>query len=115
MEVTSIRSSRALDGPSLRLRPLSQRASTRPILLAGANLVERAAVLQELTHTLPGDTVFEEVGAFWEILARAPQCRMVIFSGDLADGCAEGLANVLRTRYPDLSVLSLKTPASAGA
>jgi hypothetical protein len=57
--------------------------------------------------------VFEEVEAFWEVLARASQSRMVIFSGDLPDGPAETLAHTLGDRHPDLPVVSLKTsPAS---
>jgi DNA-binding NtrC family response regulator len=85
-----------------------------PILVAGADSAQRAAVLHELTHTLPEGTCFEEAGAFWEVLARSPDCRMVIFSGDLEDGSAEEFMQTLGQRHPELPAVSLKTaPLSA--
>jgi hypothetical protein len=100
---------------SLRLRPTKVREQAPPILLAGADSAQRAAVLHELTHTLPEGTRFEEASAFWEVLALAPECRMVIFSGDLEDGTAESLARTLGRRRPQLPVVSLATaPPPAG-
>jgi hypothetical protein len=95
--------------PGLRLRPLVRRKLSRPVILAGADSAQRAAVLHELTHTLPEGTTFAEVGAFWEVLAKAPRSRMVIFSGDLKDGPAEALMQTLRRRHPELPVASLKS------
>jgi DNA-binding NtrC family response regulator len=80
-----------------------------PILVAGADSAQRAAVLHELTHTLPDGTCFEEASAFWEVLARSPECRMVIFSGDLEDGTAEEFMQTLGQRHPELPAVSLKT------
>jgi chloramphenicol 3-O-phosphotransferase len=99
--------------PRLRLRPRARRTSSRPIILAGADSAQRAAVLHELTHTLPEGSTFVEVDAFWEVLEQAPHSRMVIFSGDLEDGAAEAHMRTLRRRHPDLPVASLKTPSLA--
>jgi hypothetical protein len=97
--------------PRLRLRPRPPRKRSRPVILAGGDTAQRAAVLHELTHTLPEGTTFVEVGTFWEVLAQAPQSRMVIFSGDLEDGAVEAHVRRLRHRHPNLPVASLKTPS----
>jgi hypothetical protein len=99
--------------PGFRPRPFVRGKFSRPVILAGADSAQRAAVLHELTHTLPEGTRFVEVDAFWEVLAKAPRSRMVIFSGDLQDGRAEALMDTLRRRHPDLPVASLKTPSLA--
>jgi hypothetical protein len=95
--------------PRLRFGPAAWRSKAPPILVAGADMAQRAAVLDELTQRLPKDTRFEEASAFWEVLARAPECRMVIFSGDLEDGAAEALMQTLGQRRPELPAVSLKT------
>jgi DNA-binding NtrC family response regulator len=85
-----------------------------PILVAGADSAQRAAVVHELTHTLPDGACFEEAAAFWEVLARSHECRMVVFSGDLEDGTAEEFMKTLGQRHPELPAVSLKTaPLSA--
>jgi DNA-binding NtrC family response regulator len=100
---------------SLRLLSIARRENPpRPILVAGADSAMRASVLHELTHTLPEGTRFEEAGAFWEVLARSPECRMVVFSGDLEDGSAESFMQTLAQRDPRLPVVSLKAQALPG-
>jgi hypothetical protein len=100
-------------GVSRSLRPsaATDAGAVAPILVAGADLAQRAAVLDELTQTLPDGTRFEEAGAFWEVLARSPECRMVIFSGDLEEGAAEEFMLTLRQRHPELPTVSLKAQA----
>ena len=99
---------------SLRLFSTTRRES-RPILVVGADSALRASVLHELAHTLPEGTSFEEASAFWEVLARSPECRMVIFSGDLEDGSAESFMQTLAQRRPGLPAVSLKTQPLPGA
>ena len=79
-----------------------------PILLAGADTGERETVLAELTETLPDGTAFVEATAVWEVLARAPECSVVILSGELVDGSADALVETLRRGYPHLPVVRLK-------
>jgi hypothetical protein len=99
---------------SLRLSAAADARGVAPILVAGADPAQRAAVLHELTHTLPEGTSFEEASAFWEVLARSPECRMVIFSGDLDDGAAEEFMHTLGGRHPELPAVSLKAQALQG-
>jgi len=94
---------------SLRLSPARSGEQAVPILVAGADRVQRAIVLRELAETLPEGTRFEEAAAFWEVLARSPDCRMVIFSGDLEDGAAEAFMQSLAQRHPQLPLVNLKT------
>jgi DNA-binding NtrC family response regulator len=96
---------------TLRLRPLAPRGRSRPVLLAGADSAQRAAVLHDLANTLPEGTSFDEAATFWEVLARAPESRMVILSGDLEDGSAQALVRALGHRHPQLPVVSLRTPS----
>jgi hypothetical protein len=94
---------------SLRLSPARPGEQTIPILVAGADPVQRAIVRRELAETLPEGTCFDEAAAFWEVLARSPDCRMVIFSGDLEDGAAEAFMQSLAQRHPQLPLVNLKT------
>jgi hypothetical protein len=77
------------------------------VLIAGADVATRAKVRRELGESMPAGTHFEELGTFWELLARAPSSRMVILSGDLDDFPAESLLRSLGYRFPDLPVVSL--------
>lgn len=74
----------------------------------------RASVRHELANTLPEGTTFEEASVFWEVLARSPECRMVVFSGDLEDGSAESFMQTLAQRHPELPAVSLKTQPFSG-
>jgi len=99
---------------SLRLSPARHGEQKIPILVAGADAVQREIVRRELADTLPEGTCFDEAAAFWEVLARAPECRMVIFSGDLEDGTVESYMQSLAQRHPRLPLVNLKTqPLSA--
>ncbi len=100
---------------SLRLFSATRGEAPRPILVAGADSALRASVLHDLAQTLPQGTSFEEAGAFWEVLARSPECRMVIFSGDLEDGAAESFMQTLAQRQPGLPAVNLKTQPLPGA
>ena len=88
--------------PALRLTRVSAREHVPPILLAGADTGERETVLAELTEKLP------EATAVWEVLVRAPDCSLVVLSGELVDGSAHALVEKLRQRCPHVPVVSLK-------
>jgi DNA-binding NtrC family response regulator len=93
------------------LRLLQQNApEEQPVLIAGRDSAGRAAVLRELSRTMPADTLFEQAGAFWEVLERAPAISMVILSGELDEVPAESLLGMLAHRHPDLPVVSLDPP-----
>jgi len=69
-----------------------------------------AALLDELTQTLPASTVFEQAGAVCEVLEHAPGSRMVFITGDLDDSSAESLMRMLAHRHPELPVLVVDNP-----
>jgi hypothetical protein len=83
------------------------------VLVAGGDAFKRATLLDELTHTMPASTQFEQAGAFAEVLERAPTSRVVILSGDLDDIPASALMHMLGNRHPGLPVVSVDAPAAA--
>lgn len=85
----------------------------QPVLIAGGDAAKRAQVHEELEGLLPGATRFEELGTFWQLLARAPESRAVILSGDLDEIPAELLLHTLAHRHPDLPVVSIGAAATA--
>ncbi|MFI5005393.1 MAG: hypothetical protein ACHQE6_10315 [Solirubrobacterales bacterium] len=86
------------------------------ILVAGADPVQRAAVLHDLNEALPADTQIGEAGAVSEVLAQAPSSSVVMLAGDLGEVSAESLMHVLGSRYPSLPVIALGLSArSAGS
>lgn len=89
---------RLLDGPA----PTEQ-----PVLLAGGDASARMAVLRDLATTMPPSTTFEQAGAIWEVLVRAPQCSMVILSGDLDEIPTEAVMQMLMRRSPEVPVVCL--------
>jgi hypothetical protein len=93
------------DRPALRLVE-----SGSPILIAGADTPRRAALLADLTETLPAGTLFEELGTLAEVLERAPASRMVILNGGLEDVSGSALMRILGQRHPTLPVISLELP-----
>jgi hypothetical protein len=141
MTTSALQTAQLADAPKLRLLPtrpsrpapparvVAPRSSERPalrlvhdgtleeypVLIAGRDPAGRAAVLHELIRTMPADTTFEEAGAFWEVLVRAPAVSMVILSGELDEVPAEALLGMLAHRHPDLPVVSLDAPAPVGA
>jgi hypothetical protein len=137
MTTAAIQTTALLEGPKLRLlprkgnpsRPLhsAQSAGRRPalrlfsepkpkeqpVLVAGGDSTARAAVLRDLTGSMPASTTFAQAGAVWEVLVRAPNSSMVILSGELDEVSAESLMQMLAHRNPGLPVVSLDTPAPA--
>jgi DNA-binding NtrC family response regulator len=77
------------------------------VLLAGGDVAAREAVRHDLAHSMSPDTVIEQVGAVWEVLARAGDSRVVIISGELEDVSAESLMQMLAHRHPGLPVVCL--------
>ncbi|HEY2719980.1 MAG TPA: hypothetical protein VGI52_10130 [Solirubrobacteraceae bacterium] len=94
-------------GPTLRLhkRPAQ---GLRPVLLAGGDVAAREAVRRDLAHSMSPSTVIEQVGAVWEVLARAAESRIVIISGRLEGVSAESLMQMLAHRHPGLPVVCLE-------
>ncbi len=80
------------------------------MLIVGRDRVRRVAVLEDLTQSMPSGTRFEEAWAFWQVLARAPESRMVIVSGELDDVPAGSLMHTLGQRHPDLPIVSVDAP-----
>ncbi len=130
---TPIRSRRRSQSPALRLlhgqgsgvpEPLRGRDSDSPalhaidgpnrVLLAGGDAGRRAALLDELTHTLSPSTLFEHADAVCEVLEHAPGSRMAFIAGDLNDAPAESLMQTLAHRHPELPVLIVDSPIRGG-
>jgi hypothetical protein len=86
--------------PALRVVDLPTR-----VLLAGADAARRATLLEELSRTLPANTVFEQADAVCDVLEHAPGSRMAFIAGDLDDAPAESLMQTLAHRHPELPVL----------
>jgi hypothetical protein len=105
------------EGRRPQLRVLSSPApADRPVLLAGGDRGARDAVRRDLAGTMASSTPFEQVGAIWEVLVRAPDASMVIISGDLEDNVpAASLMQILAHRHPSLPVVSLDETPSASA
>ncbi|HEY1449839.1 MAG TPA: hypothetical protein VGF47_02725 [Solirubrobacteraceae bacterium] len=94
-------------GPKLRLHKHPAQG-LRPVLLAGGDVAAREAVRRDLAHSMSPSTVIEQVGAVWEVLARAAESRIVIISGRLEDVSAESLMQMLAHRHPGLPVVCLE-------
>jgi hypothetical protein len=90
------------DRPALRLVE-----NGSPILIAGSDTPRRAALLADLTETMPRGTVFEELSTLGEVLERASASRMVILNGQLEDVSARALMRILAQRHPKLPVVGL--------
>jgi hypothetical protein len=92
--------------PQLRLL-VGPAPAEKPVLLAGGDRVARDAVRSDLAKTMPPGTTFEQAGAIWEVLVRAPKASMVIFSGELDDIPAESLLQMLVHKNPEVPVVCL--------
>ncbi|HWX75369.1 MAG TPA: hypothetical protein VNZ05_08685, partial [Solirubrobacteraceae bacterium] len=84
-----------------------------PVLIAGRDRSARERLRRDLDEVMPAGTCFEELDTFWEVLARAPSSRMVVFSDAVGELSAESLLHTLAQRHPDLPVVSLETPAGS--
>jgi hypothetical protein len=93
---------RGHDAPAPALRVVDR--PTR-VLIAGADADRRATLLDELSQTLPANTVFEQADAVSEVLEHAPGSRMAFITGDLDDTSAELLMQTLAHRHPGLPVM----------
>jgi hypothetical protein len=78
-----------------------------PLLIAGAEESSRAALLDELTLTMPSGTSFAQASTLAEVLEGAPGSRMVILSSALEDVSASSLMRILGQRHPRLPVVCL--------
>jgi hypothetical protein len=108
----------------MRVKSLRRRADSRSIadlrllrnpshvLIAGADPVQRASLLDQLARSMPPHTPFTEVSAISEVLENAPASRMVVLSGDLDDAPAESLVRLLGHRHPRLPIVSIGVTAA---
>lgn len=87
----------------------------QPILLAGGDQSVRTSVLRDLARSMPPSTSFEQAGAIWEVLARAPQSKLVILSGALEGIPAQALMQMLGHRHPEVPVVCIDDASSAAA
>lgn len=99
---------------TLHLVPDPPLEGAHPVLIAGRDSRRRAAVREELSVTMPPQTVFDQAGAVWEVLALAPSSRMVVLSGELADAPTDSLVRMLAHRHPGLPIVSLEAPGQPG-
>jgi hypothetical protein len=102
---TSTRCAEA-ERPALRLLA-GRKPDEQPVLLAGGDAAARREVLRDLARTMPPSTVFEQAGAIWEVLARSPECSMVILSGELEEIPAASVMQMLVHRSPEVPVVCL--------
>jgi hypothetical protein len=86
---------------------------TRPVLLAGGEQSARTAMLGDLSKSMPPSTSFEQASAIWEVLARAPQSKMVILSGALEGIPAQELMQMLGHRHPEVPVVCIDDASPA--
>jgi hypothetical protein len=93
---------RGHDAPAPALRVIDR---PNHVLLAGADAGRRATLLDELSRTLPANTVFEQADAVCDVLEHAPGSRMAFITGDLDDAPAESLMQTLAHRHPGLPVM----------
>jgi hypothetical protein len=90
------------------LRPLdSARPEELPVLVAGGSVDTRAVLLADLAESMPPGTVFEQAGAIWEVLVRAPDCSLVILTGELEEIDGQSLMGMLVHRSPQVPVVCL--------
>jgi hypothetical protein len=99
--------------PALRLLNAAK-PDEQPVLLAGGDADGRAAVMHDLAKSMPSSTTFEQAGAIWEVLARAPECSMVVLSGELEEISAQSLMQMLVHRSPEVPVVCLDAPEFHG-
>jgi hypothetical protein len=85
------------------------------VLLAGADADRRTTLLDELSQTLPANTVFEQADAVCDALEHAPGSRIAFITGDLDDAPAESLMQMLAHRHPGLPVMVLDRSAGDAA
>jgi molybdopterin-guanine dinucleotide biosynthesis protein A len=105
-EAQSLRSAREAQERRPVLRVIEDEGPAR-VLVVGPSAERRAALLDELTRTLPPSTRFEQAGAVSEVLEHASASRMVVLAGDLAEAPTDALARMLAHRHPELPVLSV--------
>jgi DNA-binding NtrC family response regulator len=91
-------------------RSVSDEPSSR-ILVAGSDPARRAAVLDDLSRSLPPTARLGEAAAAWEVLERASSSSVVMLAGDLDDLSAASLMSVLGARHPSLPVIALGLPS----
>jgi hypothetical protein len=103
---------RLLGAPSASAASASQ---GQPILLAGGEQSARTSVLKDLAKSMPPSTSFEQAEAIWEVLARAPQSKLVILSGALEGIPAQALMQMLGHRHPEVPVVCIDDTSSAAA
>jgi hypothetical protein len=88
-----------------------RRSRRRPpcsrILVAGADPIQRAAVLHDLSKTLPDSAQIGEACAVAEVLEQASSSSVVMLAGDIGEFSAESMMHMLGDRHPALPVVAL--------
>jgi hypothetical protein len=86
---------------------LTHREQRSHILVAGADPAQRAAVLHDLTESLPASVQLGEAGAVAEVLERASTSSVVMLAGEVGGVSAESMMHMLGNRHPSLPVVAL--------
>ncbi len=97
--------------PSTRNGPTAPTATDSRILVAGDDPAQRAAVLHDLSESLPAGAQLGEAGAMSEVLERAASSSVVMLAGDIGGVSAESAMQLLGHHHPDLPVVALGRPA----
>jgi DNA-binding NarL/FixJ family response regulator len=97
------------DRPRLRIVGGSSR-----VVIADSDAARRAALLDELTQTMPEGTIFQEAGTVSEVLEHARDSHLVILGGALQEVPASSLIRILGQRHPGLHVVNLAASERAG-
>jgi hypothetical protein len=95
----------------MRPASLSRPVASSRILVAGADAARRAAVLHNLSETLPPSAQLGEARAVSEVFEQASSSSVVMLAGDLDEVSAESLMHMLGRRHPSLPVVALSLSA----
>jgi hypothetical protein len=92
--------------PVLRLLAVTSR-----IVIGDPDAPRRAALLDELTQSMPESTVFLEASTVTQLLDHARGSRMVILGGPLEEIPTSSLMRLLAARHPGVHVVNLQPSA----
>lgn len=92
-----------------RLRLVEERPR---VLVAAGNGERRAELLDDLTRTMPENTLFLEAETMAEAMELAPRCRLVVVGGPLGEVPGEALVKLLARRHPQLTVVNMAVTGS---
>ena len=93
--------------PTLRLLDTASAPSSTQCLSPAVTAPPARPCSQTSPSTMPPSTVFEQAGAIWEVLVRAPDSSLVILAGELEEIDGQSLMGMLVHRSPEVPVVCL--------